>query len=59
MAERKVEPNAGGYRRCPDCNLSFRDEAYFNQHRAIGCKPAKSNGPTWSDKNPENEAPQE
>jgi hypothetical protein len=55
----EVEPSAGGYRRCPDCDLSFRHRELFDQHRSIGCKPAKSNGPTWSDKDPENETPKE
>jgi hypothetical protein len=56
MAKKKevtVEPSAGGYRKCPDCKLSFRHEETFNQHRSLGCKPRKAKGETWSDKEPE------
>lgn len=54
----QVEPNAGGYRRCADCGLSFRHTELFDQHRALGCKPRKSDGPTWSEKSTE-DTPQE
>lgn len=53
MAKKKeitVEATAGGYRRCPDCKLSFRYEDVFNQHRSLGCKARNEKGETWSDK---------
>jgi len=51
MADNKLEvqPNAGGYRKCPDCNLPFRYQELFTQHRVLGCKSIKVDGPTWSE----------
>lgn len=52
-AASEVQETKGGRRICPDCKLPFRLKELFDQHRSIGCKPEKSNGPTWSEKDPE------
>ena len=64
MAKKKkteVQPTAGGRYMCPDCPLGFRHKENFDQHRSLGCKPEKVNGPTFSDHVEEEteEAPQE
>ena len=42
---------------CPNayCRLQFRLSELFAQHVKFGCKPAKSDGPTWSEKSAEDE----